>query len=106
MSTDINEHVLTEVHSSKYGFAIQLDETTDVSNCAQLPVFVRYATTDFIRSELLLSNEFRTTTRGEDVFEIIDSFFQKNVLQWSKLVDCTIDGAPALLLKTMSFKLV
>ena len=35
MSTDINRQVLKEVQSSKYGFALQLDETTDVSNCAQ-----------------------------------------------------------------------
>ena len=63
MSTDINEQVITEVQGSKYGFVIQLDETTDVSNCAQLLVFVRYATKDSIRSELLLSNEMRTTTK-------------------------------------------
>ena len=44
MSTDINEQVITEVQGSKYGFAIQLDKTTDVSNCAQLLVLVRYAT--------------------------------------------------------------
>ena len=53
MSTDINEQVLTEVQSSKYRFAIQLNKTTDLSNCALLLVFVRYATKDFIRSELL-----------------------------------------------------
>ena len=38
ISTDINEQVITEVQGSKYGFAIQLDETTDVSNCPQLLV--------------------------------------------------------------------
>ena len=32
----INEQVLTEVQSSKYGFAIQLDKTTDMSSLAQL----------------------------------------------------------------------
>ena len=32
----INEQVLTEAQSSKYGFVIQLDETTDVSSLAQL----------------------------------------------------------------------
>ena len=57
MSTDNNEQVLTEVQSSKCGFAVLLDETTDVSNRVQLLVFVCYATKDFIRSELLLSNE-------------------------------------------------
>ena len=48
ISTDINEQVITELQGSKYGFAIQLDEKTDVSNCAQLLVFVRYATKDSI----------------------------------------------------------
>ena len=41
MSTDINEQVFTEVQGSKYEFSIQLDETTDVLNWAQLLVFVR-----------------------------------------------------------------
>ena len=81
VSTDINEQVITEVQGSKYGFAIQLDETTDLSKCAQLLVFVRYATKDSIRSELLLSNKMRTTTKGEDVFELVDNFFKENGFQ-------------------------
>ena len=81
MSTDINEQIFTEVQGSKYGFSIQLDETTDVSNCAQLLVFVRYATKDSIPSELLLSNGMRTTTKGEDVFELVDNFFKEYVFQ-------------------------
>ena len=76
-----NEQVLMEIQSSKYGFAIQLDETTDMSNCAQLLVFVRYATKDSIRSELLLSNELRTTTKGKDVFRLVDNFFKENGLR-------------------------
>ena len=39
----------------------------------------------------------KTTTKGEDVFEVVDNFFKKNVFQWSKLVDCMTDGAPAML---------
>ena len=80
MSTDINEQVITEVQGSKYGFAIQLDEATDVSNCAQLLVFVRYATKDSIGSELLLSIEMRITIKGEGVFELVDNFFKENGL--------------------------
>ena len=96
MSTDISEQVLTEVQSSKYGFAIQLDETTDVSKCAQLLVFMHYATKNSTRSELLLNSELRTTKK-EDVFEFVDNFFKESSLQWSKLVGYTTDGAPALL---------
>ena len=55
MATGINKHVVREVQSSKYKFTIQLDETTDVLNCVQLLVFVRYATKDSTRSKLLLS---------------------------------------------------
>ena len=39
----------------------------------------------------------RTTTKGEDVFELVDNFFKENSLQWSKLVGCTTDGAAAML---------
>ena len=81
MSSDINEQILTKIQSSEFGFAIQMNETTNVSNCAQLLVFVCYATTDFIRSELLLSNELRITTKGEDVFELVDIFLKENGLQ-------------------------
>ena len=77
MSTDNKEQVITEVQSSKYGFALQLDQSTDVSNCAQLLVYVRYAINDAIRSELLLINEMRT--KGENVFELVDSVFKKMV---------------------------
>ena len=39
----------------------------------------------------------KTITKGEDVFELVDNFFKENVFQWSKLVDCTTDGVPAML---------
>ena len=48
MSTDINEQVITEVQGSKYGFAIRLDESTDMSNYAQLLVYVGCTTKDAI----------------------------------------------------------
>ena len=59
MSTNIKEQVITEVQGSKYGFAIQPDHSTHLSNCAQLLVYVRFATKDAMRSELLLINEMK-----------------------------------------------
>ena len=106
MSTDINEQeqVITEVQGSKYGFALQLDESTDVSNCAQLLVYVHYAINDAIGSELLLINEMRTITKEEDVFELVDNFFKKNDLQRTKLVGCTTEGAMAMLGRKSGFQ--
>ena len=70
-------------YSSKYGFVIQLDEAIfDVSNWAHHLVLVSNATKDSIRHELLLSSELRSITKGEDVFMLVDSFFQR---KWSSI---------------------
>ena len=74
MSTDIKEQVITEVQGSKDGFTIQLVESTDVSNYAQLLVYMRYTTKDAIRSELLLINEMRTTTKGKACSSLLITF--------------------------------
>ena len=74
MSTDIKEQVITEVQGSKDGFTVQLVESTDVSNYAQLLVYMRYTTKDAIRSELLLINEMRTTTKGKACLSLLITF--------------------------------
>ena len=50
-----------------------------------------------MKTELLLDHEVSTTTKGKDIFGIVDSFFKKNGLDWKNLVGCTTDGAPAML---------
>ena len=40
MSIDVKEQAITKVQGSKYRFAMQLDVSTDVSNCAQLIIYV------------------------------------------------------------------
>ena len=42
-SDDIADQILAEIKESKFGFAIQLDESTDITNYCQLLVYVRYA---------------------------------------------------------------
>ena len=53
MSMDVKEPVLTEVNASHL-FFFQLDESTDVSTCSQLFVFVRYSNSSDIQDEFLL----------------------------------------------------
>ena len=64
---------------------------------------MRYATKDAIRNELLLINKMRTTTK-EDVFELVENFFRKHNLQWTRLVGCTTDGATAMLGRKSGFQ--
>ena len=42
-------------------------------------------------------------TKGKDIFDIGDKFFNKMVLEWTKLVGCTTDGVPAVLGRKLGF---
>ena len=35
MSDNIADQILAEIRESKFGFAIQLDESTDITNCSR-----------------------------------------------------------------------
>ena len=96
MSIDVMEQILSEIKASPV-FSFQLDESTDVSSCSQLLVFVRYIHLEDIKEEFLFCRALKTTTKGEDVMEMISSFFESNDLQWKNLCGVCTDGAPAML---------
>ena len=75
MSVDISDQVISEVKDSKYGFFIQLDESTDVTNNAQLLVYVRYTQDNAVKTELLMSKKLSGTAKRKDAFEALDNFF-------------------------------
>ena len=104
MSDDISDEVTTAVRASKYGFAMQLAESTDVANCGQLLVYIKFTENDIVKTELLMSKEVSGTTKGKDIANIVDKFFKKNDLEWSKLVGCTTEHAPAMLGRKSGFQ--
>ena len=85
MSVDISEQVISEISMSETGFAIQLDESTDVTNCAQLLTFARYVGNEGITEEFLMNAALEATTKGDDIFQIVDSFFKQHGLKWENL---------------------
>ncbi|XP_068209307.1 zinc finger BED domain-containing protein 5-like [Palaemon carinicauda] len=104
MSVDIADQVVEGAKSSKYGFAIQLDKSTDVTNCSQLLVYVRFTQSNAAKTELLLSHNLSSTTTGKDIFNVLDNFFKQNELDWGNLVGCTTDGAPSMLGRKSCFQ--
>ena len=54
MAKDIEQQVIEVLKKSLY-YALQLDESTDVSNCAVLHGFVRFKGTTDVMEELLCS---------------------------------------------------
>ena len=78
-------------------FSIQLDESTDVSSCAQLICFVRYVYDGDFKKEFLFCVPLETTRRGIDIFEKMNEFFLNNGLTLENICDICTDGAPAML---------
>ena len=96
MSDNIKSKVLSKIDSSPV-FALQLDESTDISNLSQLLVYVRYVADERINEEFLFCQPLETISKAVDVFQMLIDFFDKTELSWSKLVGVCTDGAPAMI---------
>ena len=79
MPNDIANQILAEIKESKLGFAIQLDESTDITSYCQLLVYVCYAQANIMKTELLLNREVSTTTKEKNIFDILDRFFLRKI---------------------------
>ena len=79
MSDDNKTHIVQETKDSPM-YVMQLDESTDVSSCAQLMVFVRYIYNSIFMDEFLFCQSLHATTRGIDVFHKINSFIEQEGL--------------------------
>jgi hypothetical protein len=88
---------LLNISKSFQWFSLALDESTDIQDTAQLPIFIRGIDQQFIITEELLSMEsLKDTTTGQDLFDCVQNCFDRMGLPWNKLASITTDGAPAL----------
>ena len=97
IAEDIEQQVVTETRGAPLNkLAIQLDESTDVSSCAQLLVFARYIKDGDFKEEFLFCHCLESTTRGEDVFTEVSEYFERRGLSWNNESACNTDGSPAM----------
>ncbi|KAJ8352117.1 hypothetical protein SKAU_G00235930 [Synaphobranchus kaupii] len=62
-------------------FSLQLDESTDVSDTAQMCIFIRMVFSDITaKEELLTVLPMKEQTRGEDIFQSFKNFIEKTQL--------------------------
>jgi len=96
MSEDVKKQVVNEIKASPM-FSFQVDESTDVSSCAQLLVFVRYICSGDIKEEFLFCSELDTMTTSADIIKKMKTFFEAAGLQWENICGVCTDGAPAMM---------
>ena len=79
-------------------FSLALDESTDISDTAQLVIFIRAVTARFdIVEEFLDMTSLSSTATGQDICEQALKVEEKFELNTAKLCGVTIDGAPSML---------
>ena len=82
MSENIETQLVTQMMQSPM-LAIALDESTDVASLSQLVVWVRYIHDDDFKDDLMLCKPLELTTKGADVFKMVDDFFTDKELNWN-----------------------
>ena len=85
ISEDVLQQTIASVKRSGK-FSLQLDETTDIKNDAQLMMFMRYLDKNDYMEQFLLYRPLAKNTTGEQIFKKVDSFFKKHQLKWSDCV--------------------
>ena len=102
ISKDQREQLIVQIKKSRK-FAIQLDESTDITNKAYLLSYVRYFYNNDILEDLLFCQPFHGRTTGMDIFQMVDNFFQEVGLFWTDCVGVCTDGAAAMTGHTAGF---
>ena len=103
MAEDLTQKMWTDIRNCEF-FSLQLDESTDVSDTAQMCVFIRMVFSDITAKEELLTVLFmKEQTRGEDIFQTFKNFIEKTELPMYKLVSITTNGAPAMVGRVNGF---
>lgn len=95
MASNVKEQLLVRVKDSDF-FAIQLDESTDVTNYAQLIVYVRYIFQNKLEEDYLFCEALPTRTTAEEIFKKLNDFFAETGIDWKKCVGFCSDGACAM----------
>jgi len=97
ISKDIEMQLIEKLIESPY-YAIQLDESTDVSSNAILLVYVRYIDFELenIQEEVLCFLKLLSFTTSDQIFESINSYFEQKNIPWNKCIGICTDGAAAM----------
>ena len=94
ISEDIYDQLVSRVRTSK--FAIQVDEATDVAKDAHLIAYVRYVEETDVIEDILFRKPIPEKATANEIFNIIDVFFNENDIMWSNCVGLCTDGARSM----------
>ena len=81
---------------SQYIFALQLDESTDIANLANLLAYVWYEYKREIEEDFLFCKLLQTCTTTEALFDMLNYSITEHGIYWARCVGIGTDGAAAI----------
>ena len=95
MAEDVLKQLVSRIRASRF-YALQIDESTDISSLANLLAFVRYEHDGEIHEDVLFCKHLPSHTTAETIFETLNGFMVSNEIDWTKCVGLSTDGARAM----------
>ena len=96
LSNDVKSQMKVHLRETEW-IALAVDESTDISDTAQLCLYVRYFDGSAFKEEMLELVPMTSHTIGLDVYTAIKNCFREEGLQISKVLILVTDGAPAMI---------
>ncbi|XP_060869147.1 SCAN domain-containing protein 3-like [Metopolophium dirhodum] len=94
MSDDVHQQLIRKIKRSKL-YALQLDESTDITDKALLLIYTRYVDWDEkeIKEKFLNCLELKKHTTGAEIFSALSDCFLSTDLKMSDCISICTDGA-------------
>ncbi|KAE9521488.1 hypothetical protein AGLY_018087 [Aphis glycines] len=97
MASNVKQQ-LHEKSKNFLNFFIAIDESTDITNTAQLAIFIRGVFDNFdVTEELLDLIPMTDTTTGSDLYNCVEKYLNELEVDWKTFSSITTDDTPAML---------
>jgi hypothetical protein len=95
MSQDIESQVIANIKEPDL-FAIQFDESTDITGKAQLLAFRRFVFNGHAIEQFLFCKPLPETTNCQKSLDVVDSYFSFHDFSWKSSICICMDDAPCV----------